>query len=240
MRPGDGQLPEDSRSFFGRLAITLGDLRLWAILLPTFLLSGLVLLFLGPRIATALTLVIGLAASYLISQLEKLPTFDGISIMTGFYHRALLPGLVGVLAMQGTEIFSRVWLVPWYWFHPNSEFPSCWLLMCGIVSDWLGFLLCGAVLGTVLGRRATYAATVGMAIYFPVAVTMIFTGISEQALAVLGSSCKFLGTADPSDLETARYGMAFGYVARFFLAVFTARVVSSWRAMRNPESGERA
>jgi hypothetical protein len=62
--------------------------------------------------------------------------------------------------MQGSEIFARLWLIPWYWFHSAGAVPSCWILICAIVSDWLGFLVCGALLATLVGRRATYAAMV--------------------------------------------------------------------------------
>lgn len=90
-----------------------------------------------------------------------------------------------------------------------------------------------ADIGTT-GRRAFFAAMVGIAVHLPLAFTDIYTGTeSRQGLALLLSSCKSLiDETDTPDFEAFRSGMVFGLVTRAFLMGLVARMVSSWRASR--------
>lgn len=240
MSPAEQHIPGNSRSFAQQFVSELRDSRLWIIVLPSLLLSGLVISFIGPRLAAVLTLAIGLIASHLLNRIEKLPIPGGLSTRGSFYQRILIPALVGIFIVPGSEILARLWLAPWYWFHASSEVPSCWFLMCGAAWGWFGILVCGSLIALLTGRRATFAAMVGVAVYLPLGLTDIYTGtLSQKTIALLASSCKFLSDGtDVPDFEALRQGMAFGLVVRAFLVVFTARVVSSWRASRETSASD--
>jgi hypothetical protein len=163
---GDGQrrTSGDVLSFARQFIVVLKDLRLWAVLLPFLVLSGLAVSFLPARPATVLTLMIGLLASYLIGQIEKLPAIEDFSSLTSLYERTLFSALVGILPIPGSEVLPRLWMMPWYWFHTRNATLACSFLIGAVAWDWLGFFVCRAVIAIQTGKRATFAATIGVAI----------------------------------------------------------------------------
>jgi len=229
--------PHDSdnfRSFARQFVAVLKDTRLWVVVLPFLFLVSLIVLFVGPRLAAVLTLTIGLVASYIINQIDRLPAIGGLSSLSSVGERVLLPAIAGILIIPGSGVLVRIWLMPWYWFHTTTENPSCSFLMAGAAWGWVGFFVCGAVLAALTKDRGTFAATMGVAVYIPLSFTDIFTGnLSQQALNLLASSCKW-DDSDGANLEAFRYGTAFGLVSQALLAIFAARLVSSWLASRNP------
>src|SRR5436853_3956084 len=225
---------DNFRSFGRQFVVVLKDLRLWAVVIPSLLLSGLVLSFLGPRLAAVATFAIGLIASYVLRQVEKLPALGELSLPNNSYERFLIPVLVGILIVPSAEMFSRLWMMPWYWFHTSKDIPSCKFLMGAIACDWTGFLFIGVVVAILTRQRATFAAMVGIAVYMPLTFTDMFRGnLAQSAYSLLASSCKMeTGGPDSSDFQEFRYGLASGLVLRALLVIFTASLVSSWRASR--------
>ncbi len=219
-------------SFARQFVLVLKDSRLWIVVLPFLLMVSLIVLFLGPRSAAVLTLTLGLIASYIINQIDRLPVIGGLTSLNSLSERILVPALAGILVIPGPEVLARIWFIPWYWFHTSSENPSCSYLISGAAWSWLGFLVCGALLAALTRERSTFAAVVGVAVYIPLTLTDIFRGnFSQKGLSVLTSSCKWLADlparAD-ADVESFRFGMVGGLVVQALLVIFAARLVSSW------------
>jgi len=227
------------RSLFRQFIVVLRDSRLWIIVLPSLALSGIAIAFLGPRVATVLTLGIGLVASYLVNQIEKLPQIGAISELDTAFQRIIAPAITGIFVAPSSDLLARLWLTPWHWFHTSSEIPSCWFLMTGVAWDWIGVLVCGAVIALLAGRRATFAAMIGVAVLLPLALTDTYRSTDgKQTLTILLSSCQFLrdGTDAADYFEVFRSGIAFGLLSRALLVVFVAKLISSWRAGRDSPS----
>ena len=223
-------------SFARQFVVVLKDSRLWIVVLPFLLLVSLIFSFLGPRLAAVLSLTLGLIASHIVSQIDRLPVIDDLSSLNSLGERLLIPAIAGILIIPGAEVLTRIWLMPWYWFHASSETPSCSFLMSGAAWSWLAFLVCGALLAILLRERSTLAATVGVAVYIPLTFTDIFTrNFSQKALAALVTNCKWID-ADGADVESFGSGMAVGLVLQGLLAIFAARLVSSWLISRKIRS----
>lgn len=220
------------RPFVKQLVVVLRDVRVWAIVLPILAASALSLSFLGPRTGAVLTLGLGLVGSYLINQIDKLPVPADAATFERLYDRILLPAVAGIFVASSSDIFVRVWLTPWHWFHARSDVPSCWFLMCGVAWDWFGVLVCGAVIALLTGPRATFAAMIGIAIWLPLTLTDMYTGTEQtlKNLTIFASSCKFLSDFTAENLGSFSEGATFGLLSRALLLVYAARVVSSWRA----------
>ncbi len=237
---GDGNHePVATRFFWPQFRAALKDTRLWIIVLPALLLVGVTVSFAGPRVGAVLTFAIGLIASYLLRQMEKLPVPDHFSTLSNLYVNTFLPALAGILVLSSSEILTRLWMMPWYWFHTSKESPSCPYFLTGAVFNWLGFAVCGSVIGALTERRATFAAMTGVAVYLPLTLTDIFTGdLSRQTLSLFVTACHFQDQSpDSLDLQTFRFGLALGFVTRALLAVFAARLASSWRLAQRKYSG---
>src|SRR5260370_32554617 len=154
-------------SFARQFVVVLKDSRLWIVVLPFLLMVSLIVLFVGPRLAAVLTLTLGLIASYVINQIDKFPVVEGLSSLNSASKRILVPALAGILVIPGPEVLTRIWLMPWYWFHAGSENPSCSYLMSGAAWSWLGFLVCGALLAALTRKRPPFPPIVGVPVYIP-------------------------------------------------------------------------
>jgi len=195
---------------------------------------SLIVVLVGPRLAAVLTLTLGLIASYVINQIDRLPAVGGLSLAS-LSERILIPATAGILLIPGPEVLTRIWLMPWHWFHTSSESPSCSFLMSGAAWSWLGFVVCGALLAALTRERSTFAATVGVAVYIPLSFTDIFFGENWTPKAIsLLASCRWLDAngADAADVYSFRFGTAVGLVVQALLAIFTARLVSAWLISR--------
>ncbi len=208
-------------------------------MLPALLLVGVTVSLAGPRVGAVLTFAIGLIASYLLRQVEKLPAPDHSSTLSILFVNTFLPMLTGILVLSSSEILTRLWMMPWYWFHTGKESPTCSYLLVGAAFNWLGFAVSGALIGALTERRATFAAMAGVAVYLPLTLTDIFTGdLTHQTLSLFVTACHFQDEPpDSSDLQIFRYGLALGLVTRALLAVFAARLASSWRLAKRKYSG---
>jgi hypothetical protein len=215
-------------SFARQFVVVLNDSRLWIVVLPFLLIVSLILLFAGPRLATVLTLALGLIASYIINRIDQFPVVDARSSLNSLSEKILVPALAGILLIPSPEVLVRTWLMPWYWFHKSSEIPSCSFLITGSAWAWLGFLICGGLLAVLTRERSTFAAIIGVSVYIPLSFTDIFTGnFGQKALSAVASSCKFTD-ADSGNVDSFRMGMATALVMQALLAIFAARLVSSW------------
>ena len=226
-------VPQNSGNFgsFARQSlVVLKESRLWAVVIPFLVLAGVVVLLVGPRVATVVTLAIGLVASYVINRIDKLPALDGLQSVSTLTERVLVPAFAGILIMGGSDILVRIWLMLWFWFHTSTENPSCSYLMVGAAWGWLGVIVCSAVLAALTRTRATYAAIVGVAVYIPLGFTDVFSGtLAEKSASVLASTCKWYdGGAGGIDLDAFREGMASAVIIRALFVIFAARLVSSW------------
>jgi hypothetical protein len=219
-------------SFARQFVVVLKDSRLWVVVLPFLLIVSLVFSLVGPRLAAVLSFTLGIVASYLINQIDRLPAIGDLSSLKNLTERILIPAVAGILIIPGAEVLTRIWLMPWYWFHSSDQNPSCSYLMGGAVWHWLGFLVCGALLAALTRERSTFAAIAGATVFIPLSFTDIFTGnLIQQTFSVFASSCKWLDMKD-SDVESFRFGIAIGLVVRVLLAIFAARLVSSWLISR--------
>jgi hypothetical protein len=235
------QVPSKAPSFGGQVGVELADLRLWFVVLTALALGAVVFEILPLGVATVLSFPIMLLAGHLIQRIDKLPVVTGAQTLGNVYH-TIVPALSGVVVVQGAEIFARVWFMPWYWFHRFSDVPSCSFLLSGAALGWCGLLISGALLGVLTGRRATFAAMIGVATYIPLELTDAFTGTLAQKAPSLLSSCKFFeAPTDAGDLEAFQHGVSWGMatatITGALLIILSARVVSSWVANREPGTG---
>lgn len=218
-------------SFRVAILTALKDLRIWVIVIPSLMFCGLAMSFLGPRVAATLTLAIGLIASHLLNHIEKLPTPK--PDLSGLYTNFIVPMLAGILIVNGAAIFARLWLMFWRWSHTSKETLSCGTLLTGAALDWIGCVVAGALLATLVHRRITSSAMIGVTSYLCLEFTGTFNpDSSREAVSLLATSCKWLLEEQPDavDYDSFQFGLAFGLVSRAILVFFVTRVVSYWRA----------
>jgi hypothetical protein len=232
--------PSNHGSFARHVIATMKDLRLWGIVVPSLILSGLAVSFVSAQFATILTLGIGLLASFLINRIHELPQVQPNFATDSFYERVLFPALVGILCISGAEVFARLWLMPWHLSHGENVVPSCSYLLTGGAFDWLGLVISVVVVAILMGRRADFAIMFGFAFYIPLSITDLFAGqVAEKSARLVESSCKWYSAdATDFDLSAFRIGMATGIVSRALLAMFVAKLIMSWRSARANSSTE--
>lgn len=229
-----------SHSFTSRVVAKLKDPRFWLIAGSSLILSGLVIVFLKDRLATFLALVIGLTSSYLIRQIDDLPMPRSKFVAATFYEKTFVPALVGLVFISGSDIFSRIWVMPWRWFHGEDAVPGCAFLLSAAGVDLIGIIFSCVVVATLMGRRSNFAIMFGLAFYIPLNISDVFRGqFAEKSARLLASSCNWQ-MDDPTtiDMGAYRFGMATGILSRAFLAIFIAKLILSWRAARRDSVSE--
>lgn len=86
------------KGFFRAITVSLKDLRLWFIVIPSLILLGLALVLLKPTwLAGVVSCELALVASYLISTVEKLPRPNERELAESLYRKVLLPAATGIL-----------------------------------------------------------------------------------------------------------------------------------------------
>jgi len=111
----------------------------------------------GHELAAVLTLTLGLIASYIINQIDRLPVIDNLSSLTNLGERVLVPALAGILLVPGSEVFgAESGPCPGIGCIPAGENPSCSFLMTGAAWGWLGCLVCGALLAALTRERSNF------------------------------------------------------------------------------------
>jgi hypothetical protein len=227
-----------SDTFTSKVTEKLKDSRFWLIAGASLFLCGLVVVFFKEHLASVLTLGISLAASYLIRQIDDLPKPRGNFAAATFYEKTITPAVVGLVMISGSDIFARVWHLPWYWLHGEDAVPRCSFLLSTAAVDWLGLVLSAVFVATLMGRRTDFAIMFGLAFYIPLNITDVLRGqLAEKSGRLMASSCPWLAD-DPSGIALGafRWGMATGIVIRALTAILVARLIGSWRAARQNSS----
>src|SRR6266480_1934350 len=147
-------------SFARQVVVVLKDSRLWMLVFPFLLLVILIVLLASPRFVPVLIFPLGLIASFIMSRIDRLPVIGEPPSLNNLTERILVPAAAGILLIPGPEVLTRIWLMPWHWFHTSSENPSCAFLMSGAAWSWFGFVVCGALLAALTRERSTFAAIV--------------------------------------------------------------------------------
>jgi hypothetical protein len=229
-----------SQSFSRQVIAKLKDSRFWLIAGSTVLLDIPIIIFLDTRLAGLLTLGLGLAASYLIRQIDQFSKPQSSFVAATFYERTLIPALVGLVFIPGSDIFARIWVMPWHWFHSEGTIPSCSFVLSTAAVDWFGLVFSCVLVAVLMGRRADFAVMFGVALYIPLSLTDVFRGpFAEKSAGLVASSCKWLFDEPVGDdISAYRFGMALGVVAHVLVAIFVAKLIVSWRAARQDSSAE--
>jgi hypothetical protein len=182
---------------------------------------------LGPRLAAALTLAIGLVASHLLNHVEKLP--PPVVDLRALFFSVISPAIVGTLVVNGSAIPARLWMMLWHWLHASKDSPSCGTLLATGALDWAGCIIVSVALAFLVGRKATFAAMVGVTVYLCLELTDTFThDLSRETLGVLTSSCSWLRPDETPDYDSFRFGFMTGLVARALVIIFTTRWASKF------------
>lgn len=223
--------------FFASAAATLSDSRLWLIVIPSLVLTGLTLAFLKPWLGGAIGVAIALVDAHLLNRIESLPRPDGKGLATSFYRTILLPSTIGAFVIGSTDLFAHLWFMPRHWFYTSGETPSCSYLVSGALLGWLGVPVTAAVTALLTRERAAFATMVGLMVYIPLNLTDVFSGDQVQkAASLMAKSCQLDLGGDASNgayLEGFGDGMIAATIAHVLIAIFVARVVSTWLSLRS-------
>jgi hypothetical protein len=226
--------------FFAAVGTTLGDSRLWLIILPSLVVCGLALSFMNSWLAGVVSIAVALIDAHLINRIESLPRPDGKELATGLYRAILFPAAIGTFVISGSDLPASIWFTPWHWFHNSGDIRPCSYLMSGFVIGILGVAIAAALTALLTRERAVFATIVGLTINIPVVLTESFSNDDlTKSLSIVNKSCK-LDLDD--DIASGSYsdGFGFGIVAgiltRILIAIFVAKLVSTWLARRNAPS----
>ena len=226
--------------FLSAIGATLGDSRLWLIILPSLIVCGLALFFMHSWLATFISIAIALIDAHLINRIGSLPKPDGKELATGVYRAILLPATIGIFVMAGADLPASIWFTPWHWFHNNGDVRPCSYLLTGLVLGVLGFPIAATLTALLTRERAVFATIVGLTINIPLALTKALSdGDLTKSLSIFSKSCK-LDLND--DVTSGAYsdgfglGIVIGILARILVAVFVAKLVSTWLTRRNATS----
>jgi len=221
------------KGFFRAIGASLKDLRLWFIVIPSLLLLGFALVLLKPAwLAGVFSGGVALIASYLISTVEKLPRPNEKELAESLYHKVLLPAAIGIFIIPSVGLFADLWAMQWHWFHTNGSIPSCSSIWTIGILSLLGILVVPAVTALLARERAVFATMVGFMVYIPMNLTTAFSGGNVQQLTtLLAKSCQM--DTDDFAADSFGVGMVTGVLSKALVAIFVAKVVSTWRFRKN-------
>ncbi len=169
------------KGFFRAITVSLKDIRLWFIVIPSLILPGLALVLLKPTwLAGVVSVGLALVASHLISTVEKLPRPNEKELAESLYRKVLLPAATGILMIPSVELFGQLWAMQWHWFHTNGSIPTCSFLWTIGILGWLGNLVVPAVIALLTRERAVFATMVGLMVYIPMSLTTALSGDNVQ------------------------------------------------------------
>jgi hypothetical protein len=223
---------EWDKGFFRAITVSLKDLRLWFIVVPSLIVLGFALVLLKPAWAGVVSGGVALVAGYLINTVEKLPRPNEKELAESLYRKVLLPAATGILIIPSVELFANLWAMQWHWFHTNGSIPPCSYLWNIGLLGWLGILFVPAVTALLARERAVFATMVGLIVYIPMSLTTALYGDNVQRVtSLIAKSCQM----DADDFSTDGFGvgMVTGVLSQALIAIFVAKVVSTWRARKN-------
>jgi hypothetical protein len=100
-----------------------------------------------------------------LNNIEEIPKPDGL--VESFYRAVALPAMVGAFMIPGSDLFARLWFMPWYWFHASNATPSCRYILIGAFWSLLSMPITAVVTAILTRQRAAFATMVGLAVYIP-------------------------------------------------------------------------
>jgi hypothetical protein len=221
------------KGFFAAIVSSLKDVRLWFLLLPSLLICGLILaLVKSPWVAGSISFGLALIVTYLISKIETFPTPDRSELAEGFYRKMLLPVATGILIIPNMGLFVDLWATQWHWFHADGSIPPCSYIWTLGLLGWLGLLVAPTLVALLVKERAVFATMAGLMVYVPISVTRLVTGGDlQKATSLWVKSCQ-IDTAD-FDHDAFGAGVVFAILSQVLVAIFVAKVVSTWRSRKN-------
>jgi hypothetical protein len=220
------------KGFFRAITVSLKDLRLWFIVVPSLVVVGLALVLLKPAWAGLVSGGVALVAGYLINTVEKLPRPNEKELAESLYRKVLLPAATGILIIPSAELFADLWGMQWHWFHPNGSIPPCSYLWTIGILGWLGILFVPAVTALLARERAVFATMVGLMVYIPMSLTTALSGDNVQRVtSLLAKSCRM--DVDDYSADSFGLGTVIGILSQALMAIFIAKVVSTWRARKS-------
>jgi hypothetical protein len=220
------------KGFFSAITVSLKDLRLWFIVIPSLILLGLSLVLLKPTwLGGVFSCGLALVASYLISTVEKLPRPNEKELAENLFRKVLLPAATGILIIPSFGLFADLWTMQWHWFHADGSIPACSSLWTIGILGWLGILIVPVVIAFLTRERAVFATMVGLMVYVPMNLTTTFSGDNVQrVISLLAKSCQ----VDTDDIANGfGAGMVAGVLSQALMAIFVAKVVSTWLSRKN-------
>jgi hypothetical protein len=226
----------------GLLAVFLKsalDLRLWIIVIPSFILIGFALHLTTPWLGSSLAAAITLVDAHLLNKIESFPKPDGKELVKGLFRSVLVPAVTGIFLITNADILTRVWYMPGHWFQTSVTIPSCSYLVSGIVISFIGLALAAVLVALLTKEHALFSSMVGLAVYIPLSLTeALSSGATSQAVSTLFSeSCHLDIPSDATDMDAYRLGMATGAVSvvlvKAFLVIFVTKLVSVWRSRQS-------
>jgi hypothetical protein len=173
-----------------------------------------------------------LVASYLISGVEKLPRPNEKELAESLYRKVLLPAATGILIIPSVELFADLWAMQWHWFHTDGSIPPCSSLWTVGILGWLGILIVPVIIALLTKERAVFATMVGFIVYIPMSLTTALSGDKVQrVISLLAKSCQM----DTDDFAADGFGagMVTAVLSQALMAIFVAKVVSTWRSRKN-------
>lgn len=224
------------KDFLASAATTLKDSRLWLIVLPSLGLCGLALVLLKTWLGTAISIAVGLVATRLINNIESLPKPDERELAEGIYRSVLLPAAAGILIIPSSDLLVRLWWMPWHWSHTNDATLPCAYIWIAALLGWLGVLIAPGVTALLTRQRAVFATVVGLMVYIPLNITDSFSGgAALRGASPFAKSCQ--ADFDPStDADSVGVGIVAAYLTQALMAIFVAKLVSTWLARKNTPS----
>ena len=222
------------KGFFKAIAVSLKDIRLWLIVIPSLILAGVVLILLKPTwLAGAVSFAVGLVARHLISKIEELPRPNEKELADSLYRKVLLPAATGILIFPSVDLFGQLWVMQWHWFHAKGSIPPCSFLWVIGIFVLLGNLVVPGVIALLTRERAVFATMVGLLIYIPLSLTMGLSGDNvRQMTSLLAKTCQM--DTDSFASDGFGVGMVTAVLSKALVAVFVAKVVSTWLYRRTP------
>jgi hypothetical protein len=221
------------KGFFRAIAVSLKDIRLGLIVIPSLILAGLALVLLKPTwLAGAVSFGLALVARHLISKIEELPRPNEKELTDSLYHKVLLPAATGILMIPSVDLFGQLWAVQWHWFHTKGSIPPCSFIWTVGILVLLGNLVVPAVTALLTRERAVFATIVGLMVYIPMSLTMGLSGDNvQQMTSLLAKSCQM--DTDGFATDGFGVGMVTAVLSKALVAIFVAKVVSTWLSGKN-------
>jgi hypothetical protein len=211
-----------SRSFMFKLCVVLA---------ASFILIYFVDLFFGALATGFVLTILSGGVSLWVSSIEK---------SLGSKYNLALPwspqswlgvAFLSIILFQVIELLIRFWLLPMRLIYGSGFSASPIIIIGTVMLDWLGFVLCGWLIGRLMPTKAVTAATIGASLFLCLNLSEAYIGVGTYPNYTYMATLAGLGT-DEVSAETFRLGVVVGLVCRVGLAVLVARLVARHRIRR--------